>query len=232
MASPVPEPTVIDSRAALDSWLQANKHVALLVFWEDWSDPCKAALERVQEMLQEKDMANTVRLGKILAESNPEVCQKYDVKGVPTMIVFHLQTEVFRLVGGRVRDLAPVLSQYGLMPPSSAEDGPSGGDKTKDLNARLKLLVNQAKVMLFMKGTPNEPQCGFSRTIIQILNDTSLPFSTFNILADNEVREGLKAYSNWKTYPQLYVNGELIGGLDIIKELQASGDLLTTLTEA
>lgn len=215
----------------MDAWLQANKHVALLIFWEDWSDPCKAALERVQEMLQEKDMSNNVRLGKILAESNPEVCQKYDIKGVPTMIVFHLQTEVFRLVGGRVRDLAPVLNQYGLMPPS-AEGGAASGDKPKDLNARLKELINQAKVMLFMKGTPTDPQCGFSRTIIQILNDTSLPYSTFNILADNEVREGLKTYSNWKTYPQLYVNGELIGGLDIIKELQASGDLLTTLNEA
>jgi len=216
----------------MDAWLQANKHVALLVFWEDWSEPCKAALERVQEMLQEKDMSNNVRLGKILAESNPEVCQKYDIKGVPTMIVFHLQTEVFRLVGGRVRDLAPVLSQYGLMPPSGGGTPAAAGDKSKDLNDRLKELTNQAKVMLFMKGTPADPQCGFSRTIIQILNETSLPYSTFNILADNEVREGLKTYSNWKTYPQLYVKGELIGGLDIVKELQSSGDLLPTLSEA
>jgi len=231
MASPAPEPTNISSRAGLDSWLQANKHVALVIFWEEWSDPCKAALERVQEMLQEKDMSNKVRLATILAESHPDICQTYDIKGVPTMIVFHLQTEVFRLVGGRVRDLEPVLNQYSLMP-SSAHGGAESGDKSKDLNARLKQLINQAKVMLFMKGTPAEPQCGFSRTITQILNESNLPYSTFNILADNEVREGLKTYSNWKTYPQLYVNGELIGGLDIVKELQASGDLLTTLSEA
>ena len=70
---------------------------------------------------------------------------------------------------------------------------------------------------------------GFSKHIVAILHDNSAKYSTFDILSDADVREGLKKYSNWPTYPQLYINGELIGGLDIVKELQASGELQATL---
>ena len=87
----------------------------------------------------------------------------------------------------------------------------------ESLNDRLKKLVNQSKVMLFMKGSPNEPKCGFSRQTTSILNETGVEYGTFDILSDETVRQGLKEYSNWPTFPQLYVNGELVGGLDIIK---------------
>lgn len=78
--------------------------------------------------------------------------------------------------------------------------------------------------MLFMVGTPQEPQCGFSRQIIDIFKSRNVKFAYFDVLADDEVCEGLKTYSNWPTYPQLYINGELIGGLDIVKELIASNE--------
>jgi len=97
------------------------------------------------------------------------------------------------------------------------------------LEERLKTLTHQAPVMLFMKGTREQPECGFSSKTIQILNEVGVTYETFNILTDNEVREGLKKYSNWPTYPQLYANGTLIGGVDIIKELQESGELLQEL---
>jgi len=88
------------------------------------------------------------------------------------------------------------------------------------LNAKLERLVNQKKVMLFMKGTPNAPQCGFSKQIVQILRDQNVnDYGSFNILDDMDVRQGLKTYSNWPTYPQLYVGGKLIGGLDVVKEM-------------
>lgn len=94
------------------------------------------------------------------------------------------------------------------------------------LEDRLKSLISQHKVMLFMKGSPDEPRCGFSRTIVQLLSGYQIgDFGHFDILTDNEVRQGLKTFSNWKTYPQLYVNGELLGGLDIIKELHEDGEL-------
>merc|ERR1719221_1646513 len=79
--------------------------------------------------------------------------------------------------------------------------------------------------MLFIKGSKDQPYCGFSKKAVQMLNDRNVDFSTFDILKDEEVRQGLKEYSNWKTYPQLYVNGELLGGVDIIKEMDEDGSL-------
>jgi Grx4 family monothiol glutaredoxin len=80
-------------------------------------------------------------------------------------------------------------------------------------------LVNRSPIMVFMKGSPEAPRCGFSRTLVSILNELNIKFDTFDILSDENVRQELKTYSNWPTYPQIYVNGNLIGGLDIIKVL-------------
>jgi Grx4 family monothiol glutaredoxin len=79
--------------------------------------------------------------------------------------------------------------------------------------------------MLFMKGSPGNEKCGFSRTIVGILQENGVKFSSFDILTDIKVRAGLKIYSNWPTFPQLYVDSELIGGLDIVRELAEDGGL-------
>uniref|UniRef100_A0A3Q3FSV8 Glutaredoxin 3 n=1 Tax=Labrus bergylta TaxID=56723 RepID=A0A3Q3FSV8_9LABR len=101
-----------------------------------------------------------------------------------------------------------------------------------DSNQRLKKLINAAPCMLFMKGSAQDPRCGFSRQIVALLKTHGIQFSSFDILSDEEVRQGLKAYSNWPTYPQLYANGELVGGLDIVKELAESGELENTCPKA
>ncbi len=98
-------------------------------------------------------------------------------------------------------------------------------NKKLDLNSRLKNLVGSAPIMLFMKGTPDMPQCGFSANVVRILNGFNVSYNAFNILSDMDIREGLKQYSNWPTYPQLYVKGELIGGNDIVTEMLNSGEL-------
>ncbi len=92
--------------------------------------------------------------------------------------------------------------------------------------------VDSHDVMLFMKGTPQFPQCGFSSQVIQILSYLEVPFESMNVLADEEVRNGIKAFSNWPTIPQLYVKGEFIGGCDIVREMFQSGELSTHLAEA
>lgn len=89
----------------------------------------------------------------------------------------------------------------------------------------LKALTNKAPIMLFMKGDKYMPKCGFSAHVVDLLNDLEADYSTFDILEDEEVRQGLKEYSKWPTYPQLYVKGELIGGCDIIDEMYKSGEL-------
>jgi monothiol glutaredoxin len=87
------------------------------------------------------------------------------------------------------------------------------------------------KVMLYMKGTAQFPQCGFSARVVQILNHLGVPFATANVLEDPELRDGIKAFSNWPTIPQLYVAGEFIGGCDIVTEMFQSGELETLLKE-
>lgn len=98
-------------------------------------------------------------------------------------------------------------------------------DKNQNLTAQIEKLLAEGKVVLFMKGNADMPQCGFSANSVAILKHLGVAFKTFNILNDPEVRQGLKEYSNWPTYPQLYINGKLIGGNDVITEMYQSGDL-------
>lgn len=92
--------------------------------------------------------------------------------------------------------------------------------------------VKSSKVVLFMKGTSQFPQCGFSGQVVQILDYLGVPFEDINVLENDEVREGVKAYANWPTVPQLYVKGEFVGGCDIVREMFQTGELATYLTEA
>ncbi|KAL3453075.1 thioredoxin-like protein [Aspergillus insuetus] len=121
------------------------------------------------------------------------------------------------------REDAPTTATHA--PVAAAGQGVGGAapaltpEQSKEaLFARLAELVKAAPVMLFMKGTPSAPQCGFSRQLVGILRERSVKYGFFNILADEDVRQGLKEFADWPTFPQLWVNGELVGGLDIVKE--------------
>ena len=85
--------------------------------------------------------------------------------------------------------------------------------------------INSAKVFLFMKGTPEDPQCGFSAQVVSILAELWIEFASFDVLSDENIRQGIKEYANWPTIPQLYINGKFLGGCDIVRELAASGEL-------
>jgi monothiol glutaredoxin len=95
-----------------------------------------------------------------------------------------------------------------------------------DLTEQIKNEIQSNDIVLFMKGTPVFPMCGFSAAVVQILSDLKVKFSSVNVLDGDEMREGIKNYSNWPTIPQLYVKEEFIGGCDIIKEMHESGELL------
>ena len=98
-----------------------------------------------------------------------------------------------------------------------------------ELKTKIEGLINQGPIVLFMKGNKTQPMCGFSAQVVNILNKHKMDFASFDILADWDVREGLKEYSHWPTFPQLYVNGELIGGCDIVMELDRKGELTNIL---
>jgi monothiol glutaredoxin len=100
-----------------------------------------------------------------------------------------------------------------------------------DANERISQIVNEHDVVLFMKGTPLFPQCGFSSKAVAILEHCGVDFNSVDVLQDMEVRQGIKAYSDWPTIPQLYVKGEFVGGSDIMMEMYEAGELQQLLQE-
>lgn len=103
---------------------------------------------------------------------------------------------------------------------------------SRDILKEIDQEVKANKVLLYMKGSPEQPQCGFSYRVVQVLNEVGKPYAYVNILADQEKREAVKQYSSWPTFPQLYVNGELVGGCDIVTELYESKELQQMLEDA
>jgi monothiol glutaredoxin len=109
-----------------------------------------------------------------------------------------------------------------------SEQTTTGGLST-ELRERIAKAIAAQRIMLFMKGTPSMPQCGFSGAVVQVLKQLGVEYGSHNVLHDPEIREGLKAYSNWPTFPQLYVDGKLVGGADIVRDLHRSGQLAPLL---
>ncbi|XGV99000.1 MAG: Grx4 family monothiol glutaredoxin [Leptolyngbya sp. BL-A-14] len=96
---------------------------------------------------------------------------------------------------------------------------------TPETQERLETLIKQNKIMVFMKGNKLMPQCGFSNNVVQILNTLGVPFETVDVLADPDIRQGIKEYSSWPTIPQVYIDGQFVGGSDILIELYQKGEL-------
>lgn len=196
-----------------------TKSLLVVHFWAPWAPQCVQMNDVMAELAKEHPHVSFVKLE---AEAVPEVSEKYEISSVPTFLFFKNSQKVDRLDGAHAPELTKKVQRHvssGSFPPSTNEH------VKEDLNLRLKKLTHAAPCMLFMKGTPQEPRCGFSKQMVEILHKHNIQFSSFDIFSDEEVRQGLKTYSNWPTYPQLYVSGELIGGLDIIKELEASEEL-------
>jgi monothiol glutaredoxin len=101
-----------------------------------------------------------------------------------------------------------------------------------DASSKIREVIEKNKVVLFMKGTKSFPQCGFSSAVVEVLKREGVAFETVNVLADPEIRQGIKDFSSWPTIPQLYVAGKFVGGCDIVKEMHQSGELSKELAAA
>jgi monothiol glutaredoxin len=118
-----------------------------------------------------------------------------------------------------------------LHPESQAHSILDGKFMTNATAERIKGIIASSDVVLFMKGIAAAPQCGFSAAVVQILSQLAVPFKSVDVLSDFEIREGIKAFSNWPTIPQLYVKGEFIGGCDIVREMFQAGELTALLSD-
>ncbi|CAL8115045.1 unnamed protein product [Orchesella dallaii] len=220
----------------LEKLLNVNKEfVVVVTFVAPWSTTCKNMMDLTREFVSDPEFEH-ILFCEIAAEEFPAVAQKYDIKSVPSVLFFRGNQITERLIGADVQDLTNKVMEHANKGPSligkptrsvisQAPAAAASPDESLPLNDRLKSLINQANIMIFMKGNPEQPRCGFSRQVIEIINATGLPYVTFDILENEEVRQGLKDYSQWQTYPQIYVRGELMGGLDIIKEMRDTGAL-------
>ena len=202
-----------------------SKELSILHFYAPWAEQCSQVNDVLEEM-SKLEQYKEVKFAKIEAENVPEVSLKSGIAAVPTVLLLRNSNVISRVDGVNISALTEKIKHH-----LNNEDAPLlNMTKAKEsLDDRLKKLVNQATCMLFMKGNPANPRCGFSRTIVSILDSYKTDYKSFDILQDNDVREGLKKFSNWPTYPQLYLKGDLIGGLDIVKEMNELGELESIL---
>ncbi|KAL0964768.1 hypothetical protein UPYG_G00328640 [Umbra pygmaea] len=209
-----------------DLLTKAGKGLAVVHFQAPWAPQCSQMNDVMEELAKENQ--HTIFI-KLEAEAVPEVSEKYEIASVPTFLFFKSGQKIDRLDGAHAPELTAKVQR---LAGGSGVPGVGGVPPKEDLNERLKRLINAAPCMLFMKGSPQEPRCGFSRQIVALFKEHAIQFSSFDILSDEEVRQALKTYSNWPTYPQVYVNGDLVGGLDIVKELAESGELENTFPKS
>ncbi|KAK0193282.1 glutaredoxin [Armillaria mellea] len=173
---------------------------------------------------------------QVEAESQQDIAESFDVDAVPSFVILRGHTLLDRISGANAQALTAAIARHAAspsinplsktdLPPAKAADIVSEKKETgEELEKRMRGLMTQSKVVLFMKGSPDAPRCGFSRRITGLLKDQSVEFTHFDILSDEDVRQGLKKLNDWPTFPQLIINGEFVGGLDIVQEMIDNGE--------
>lgn len=216
----------------------ADSTAVVAHFWAAWCEPC-GQMDRVLEALAADYAAETARFLRVEAEEVDDLAERYDVVAVPYFVVFKNGEVAATVEGADAPALtAAVSTHFDKAAGATSQMGASisgssgGGGRIGGLTARLQQLVTSSPVMLFMKGSPEAPKCGFSSQVVAALRAASIHFGHFDILTDADVRSGLKEFSDWPTYPQLYAGGELVGGADIVLEMARDGELKQVVDDA
>ncbi|KAK5987657.1 Monothiol glutaredoxin-4 [Cladobotryum mycophilum] len=231
----------VTSYAEWEQLLGSLPATTLLIvsFHAPWAAPCTQMATVLSTLASEYPVNEplSTKWVSINAEELSDISEAYDVTAVPFLVLLRNGQMIETVSGssalkvrtaiethaGKDGKSAPVTdASNGLQQtgdPAKVEQAEVDPAKQKEeLFKRLGDLVKAAPVMLFMKGTPSSPQCGFSRQMVALLRENAVKYGFFNILADDDVRQGLKEYADWPTFPQLWIDGELVGGLDIVKE--------------
>ena len=226
--------TAADHQQFISSSAASPDTLHTLQFTAPWHEPSRA-LEAVLSELSAQHP--TLRFALVDAEQLQEVTELYPVESVPTFIFIKAGKLVDSLEGANQAALTHKVAQHSrpplltakLVPPPAASSSAAASSATPSssgdaLHERLSALVRRAPLMLFIKGTPDAPRCGFSKQLLALMAEHRVTYDSFDILTDPSVREGLKTFSNWPTFPQVYHDGELLGGLDVIKEMIEAGE--------
>lgn len=189
---------------------EQDGQVHVLNFFAPWADACKQMNEIISVYSETKP---EIIFWNIDAEKVADATMNYMVEAVPTLVFIRDKKELSRVNGSHPDEFISTIESIG----SSTEE------KEEMLNKRMLSLINKGPIMVFIKGTPSSPRCGFTRQLVSILSEQGVQYDYFDILQDEEIRQSLKKFSDWPTYPQIYIKGDFVGGLDIFKEMVTSG---------
>ncbi|KAF7326216.1 Glutaredoxin [Mycena kentingensis (nom. inval.)] len=210
--------------------------LSLLYFWAPWAEPCTQMNAVVTELARGHP---TLLVLSIEAEEQVDITESFAVDAVPAFLVLRGHTLLARISGADAPALTKSITTH-IGAPSPLSPLPA------ELDARMRSLMRQSWIVLFMKGTPDAPRCGFSRKIVALLHARGVPFDYFDILKDEAVRQGaqlslslflevgfaeltkrdagLKRLNDWPTFPQLIINGSFVGGLDVVQDMVDNGE--------
>lgn len=180
---------------------------------------CKTINEALLAISRDEQFRQQVQVCRLNADHFGDLLTRENVTAAPT-VLFYYQTRIIdRVVGFNQSDLIQKLKNHTGKLGQLPKQLPTKSELDISTENKIQRLLQSSPIILFMKGTPTDPQCGFSRQACHLLDEHRIAFDHFDVLSDSSLREQLKKHSNWNTYPQLYVNGELIGGLDIMKQM-------------
>ncbi|KIJ62976.1 hypothetical protein HYDPIDRAFT_93734 [Hydnomerulius pinastri MD-312] len=220
----VPNFVQVTSSTHFQELLSADlNRVSLINFFAEWAEPCKQ-MNAVALELAKKHPGLLVL--QVEAEQQEDITESFEIEAVPSVVLLRGHTLLARIAGGDAAGVTTAVNLHlGKVQPTRVDDYAEKGLPQEQLNERMRALMNQSKVVLFMKGRPENPQCGFSRKAVNLLKEQNVEFTHFDILQDQDVRQGLKEHNQWPTFPQFIVNGEFIGGLDVVQEMADNGEL-------
>lgn len=222
-------PKVTDSNSK--EFLESNKNSFLVLFFDAKFSGQSNIVENAIQALSASDLKEKIVLAEIDVEESNNLALELNIEAVP-LVACMFKSKIVK----RIDILEPTklitlvneeLKKHSLLHVAGGEE--TTIDPKEKFKDYLKQLVNKSPIMIFMKGEPKQPRCGFSKQLVELLGKYDIKYDTFDILLDEEVRQGLKEYSDWPTYPQIYVKGEFIGGLDILRQLDEQGELQSTL---
>ena len=207
-----------------------GKGKVVVLFGADWDEPSQQLNQLFAELARLKKHPS-VTLASADAEECEALAEKFGVEAVPTLVTLKGGDVAGKAEGVDAAAAAAAVEALDKEKVATMDADEAAAVAKVQLEQRMKQLIFSSPAMLFMKGSPEAPRCGFSRKVCELLQGANVPFSTFDILLPEhqDVRQGLKTYSDWPTYPQFYANGDLVGGLDILQEMAADGDLLGQL---
>lgn len=224
----------------------ANNHFKVVYFWAPWASPCTEMTAILESKVKAFPAFSFISV-LVDEEDGTALTEEYKIEAVPTILFIKDKKELERIEGFHPDKLQACLHQYqekdkGTLSSMAADTSktqtatnhptpPPLGSTEKTVSQlspeqckRLDTLVRSAPVMLFIKGSPSHPQCGFTRQLITLLAPFGIPYSYFDIISDETVRSDMKLYSDWPTFPQIYVQGQFVGGLDILKGMIESSE--------